>query len=77
LGSTTVLVCTTDAYHGLRTLRNFTDAFTLTFYIHRSCHNPKKATLRKIITDALVLAAIRDIGFTATYSLLFRECGHQ
>jgi hypothetical protein len=76
-GSTTLFAATTDAYHGLRTLRNFTDVFTVSFYINRSCHKNNRPTFGKIIMDALIFAAIRDIGFSATYSLLFREDNHK
>jgi len=77
IGSTTIFVAPTDAYHALRTARNFVNSFTVAFYINRSCHETKKMTFKKFITDALVLAAIRDIGFSATYSVLFKEAGHQ
>jgi hypothetical protein len=77
IGSTTIFVAPTDAYHSLRTARNFLNSFTVAFYINRSCHETKKMSFRKFLTDALVLAAIRDIGFSATYSVLFKEAWHE
>jgi len=77
MGSTTVFVCATDAYHALRTARNFVDAFTVSFYINRTCHQSKPPKFSKLLLDAVIFAAIRDIGFSTTYSLLFREGNHE
>lgn len=71
-GSTNSLVCTTDAYHGLRTAKNLVNTFTLVFYINRTRKDFKKIKLRKIAIDALILTTIRNIGFTASYSVLFK-----
>lgn len=78
IGSTTFLTFTTDAYHALRTGRNCTDALTLAFYINNSYRQRQveKPKFKKILLDALILAAIRNIGFCATYSLIFREGNH-
>ena len=75
-GSTTFLSFTTDAYHLLRTGRNITDAFTLAFYVDRQCLHYKQTSFKQVLIDALILAAIRDIGFNTTYSLIFREGNH-
>ncbi len=77
IGSTTVFVGATDAYHALRTARNFVDAFTISFYINRTCHQAAPPKFAKILLDAVIFAAIRDIGFSTTYSLLFREGNHE
>jgi hypothetical protein len=71
-GSTTALVCTTDAYHGLRTAKNLINTFTVVFYLNRSRNESRKTTWKKILTEALVLTTLRNIGFTATYSGLFK-----
>jgi|SRR6185312_15495589 len=75
-GSTSFLVSTTDAYHALRTARNLTDAFTLSFYIGHSYRETDRPTLKKFLINALVLTAIRNVGFYATYSWIFYETGH-
>ncbi|HXB40323.1 MAG TPA: hypothetical protein VNZ49_07250 [Bacteroidia bacterium] len=72
-GSTTIFACTTDAYHMLRTTKRSIDAFTLVYYMNKTCS--EKKTMRKkwknAATDFLVLTAIRCIGFSLTYSVLF------
>lgn len=72
-GSTNALVCTTDAYHGLRTAKNLINTFTVVFYINRVRSESKKIKIRKILLDALILTTIRNIGFTATYSVIFKS----
>lgn len=71
-GSTKSLVCLTDAYHGLRTAKNLVNTLTVTFYINRTRKESKKIKLKKILLDALILTTIRNIGFTASYSVLFK-----
>jgi hypothetical protein len=71
-GSTNAFVGLTDAYHGLRTCKNAIYAGTLTFYIDRIRCSGEKVKLRKVLLDALVLSVIRNVGFTTTYSLLFK-----
>ncbi len=71
-GSTNSLVCVTDGYHGLRTAKNLVNTFTLVFYINRTRKDLKKIKLKKIVLDALILTTIRNIGFTASYSVLFK-----
>ena len=76
VGSTTILVGFTDGYHALRISRNYIDAFTISFYINRACHQSAPPKFCKLLVDALIFAAIRDIGFSTTYSLIFREGSH-
>lgn len=71
-GSTTIFVGTTDAYHGLRTAKNLINTFTVVFYINRTRKDIHKVKFKKILLDALILTAIRNIGFTATYDILFK-----
>ncbi len=71
-GSTTAFVFTTDAYHALRTARNFIDFGTITYYINRSCNQTRKPPFRKYLLDALIIAASHALGFTAAYSVIFR-----
>lgn len=71
-GSTNSLVCLTDAYHGLRTAKNLVNTLTLTFYINRGRKDLKKIKIKKILLDALILTTIRNVGFTASYSVLFK-----
>ena len=72
LGSTNSLVFVTDGYHALRTSKNLINTLTLTFYINRVRKDPRKLKLKKVLLDALILTTIRNIGFTASYSLLFK-----
>lgn len=72
-GSTNVFVCTTDAYHMLRTTKRSIDGLTLAYYVNKNCSD-KKAKNKKwknTATDFLILTAIRCIGFNVTYNLLF------
>jgi hypothetical protein len=71
-GSTTYLVSLTDAYHALRTARNYTTTLTVVYYLNSFRHASNKPKLGKIIKDVLLLAAIRNLGFFATYSFLFK-----
>lgn len=70
--STNSLVFTTDAYHGLRTAKNLVNTFTITFYINRARKDLRKMKFKKVLLDALILTTIRNIGFTTTYSILFK-----
>ncbi|MGZ4034861.1 MAG: hypothetical protein ACXVPU_02555 [Bacteroidia bacterium] len=72
-GSTNALVFTTDAYHSLRTAKNLINTLTIAFYIDHAKSGTHKTTLKKVLLDALVLTTIRNIGFTTTYSILFRQ----
>lgn len=74
-GSTSAFVFTTDAYHALRTSRNVLNTFTLVYYMNGrgSEKKPFKKKWKKIAMDALVLTAIRSIGFYTTYNMLFKQ----
>ncbi|MGP8217408.1 MAG: hypothetical protein ACLQQ4_17705 [Bacteroidia bacterium] len=76
MGSTGTFVCFTDAYHGLRTCKNIINTGTIAFYLNRVRCSSEKVKMRKVIIDALILTAIRNIGFYTTYSLLFRTTGN-
>ncbi|HWY98240.1 MAG TPA: hypothetical protein VNY36_04045 [Bacteroidia bacterium] len=73
LGSTSALVCFTDAYHGLRTGQNIINTFTISLYFNRIRCSPVKVTLKRILIDALLLSAVRNIGFYTTYSFIFNQ----
>jgi hypothetical protein len=70
-GSTTAFVFTTDAYHALRTSKNLVNTGVVVFYLNRAKCSPRKFNWKKILVDALVLTAARNIGFHVTYSLAF------
>ena len=72
-GSTNIFVCTTDAYHMLRTTKRSIDGLTLAYYVNKTCSNKKNRNKKwkNIATDFLVLTAIRCIGFNLTYNVLF------
>jgi hypothetical protein len=82
-GSTTVFVCTTDGYHMLRAMKRTVDGLTLAYYINNTCKvtntcpefKAGKKKWKNVVTDFLVLTAIRSIGFTLTYSVLFNPQG--
>jgi hypothetical protein len=72
-GSTNMFVCTTDAYHMLRTSKRSIDTFTLAYYVNKSCSekNSNRKKWKRVATDFLVLTAIRCVGFNLTYAVLF------
>lgn len=73
-GSTNMFVCTTDGYHMLRAAKRAVDGLTLAYYVNKECTNMRKSNNKKwknIITDFLVLSAIRSVGFNLTYNLMF------
>jgi hypothetical protein len=74
-GSTTLFVCSTDAYHMLRTSKRTLDGVTLVYYVNKS-YNDKKTTNKKkwinAAKDFAILTAIRCVGFHLTYSLIFK-----
>lgn len=72
-GSTGIFVCTTDAYHMLRSAKRTVNGLTLVYYVNKT-YNEKTTTRKKwknIATDFLVLTIIRSIGFSLTYNVLF------
>ena len=74
MGSTNMFVCTTDAYHMLRTTKRAVDGFALVYYINQSCSEKKAARNKKwknMATDFLILTAIRCVGFNLTYNVMF------
>jgi hypothetical protein len=78
MGSTDIFVCTTDAYHMLRTTKRALDGFTLACYINKTCTEtttPKGKRWKRVVTDFLIITAIRCVGFSLTYSLLFKPQG--
>jgi hypothetical protein len=78
MGSTDIFVCTTDAYHMLRTTKRALDGFTLACYVNRACSEkpmPKGKRWKSVAKDFLIITAIRCVGFTLTYSLLFKPQG--
>src|SRR6185437_411606 len=75
MGSTNMFVCTTDAYHMLRTTKRALDALTLAYYINKTCTDkvtPKGKRWKQVAKDFLIVTAIRCVGFNLTYSLLFK-----
>ncbi|HXU27355.1 MAG TPA: hypothetical protein VN698_08995 [Bacteroidia bacterium] len=77
-GSTNIFVCTTDAYHMLRTTKRAVDGFTLAYYVNKTYSDkttPKGKKWKGIAKDFLIITAIRCVGFSLTYSLLFRPQG--
>jgi hypothetical protein len=80
-GSTNILVCTTDAYHLLRTSMRTIDGVTIAYYINKNARDyrfgplrPSKRELwKKTVIDFLVLTTIRCAGFHLTYNLMFRK----
>jgi len=78
MGSTDIFVCTTDAYHMLRTTKRAIDGFTLAYYVNKACSEktpPKGKRWKSIAKDFLIITAIRCAGFSLTYSLVFRPKG--
>jgi len=78
MGSTNIFVCTTDAYHMLRTTKRAVDGFTLAYYVNKAC--TEKATekgkrWKRVAKDFLIITAIRCVGFSLTYSVLFKPQG--
>jgi hypothetical protein len=76
-GSTNLLVCTTDAYHLLRTTKRTIDGGTLVYYVNDAyserCEvKPRGARIKKIIIDFVFLTFVRCVGFHVTYSLAFK-----
>ncbi|HKC67738.1 MAG TPA: hypothetical protein VKG26_05875 [Bacteroidia bacterium] len=77
-GSTDIFVCTTDAYHMLRTTKRAVDALTLACYINKACNEkttPKGKRWKQVAKDFLIITAIRCVGFTLTYSVVFKPKG--
>ncbi len=75
-GSTTLFVCTTDAYHALRTAKNAVNTFTVIYYFDKQGRNAiTRSGFKQAIVDALVLSLIRNIGFELTYGYLFQQRG--
>lgn len=72
MGSTGTFVCFTDAYHALRTARNYVNTFTIAFYLDKQKQSSVKMKLTRILEDALIIAAARNLGFYSTYGLLFK-----
>jgi hypothetical protein len=76
-GSTSVFAFTTDAYHLLRTCKRTVGGLTLAYYVNESCSYRKTVTKKQMwkrtLKDFAILTAIRCVGFTATYSLLFKR----
>ncbi|HEX7412551.1 MAG TPA: hypothetical protein VF411_00805 [Bacteroidia bacterium] len=77
MGSTDIFVCTTDAYHMLRTSRRGIDAFTIAYYVNKTRTEKvaKGKRWKNIAKDFLIVTALRCVGFTLTYSLLFKQHG--
>ena len=78
MGSTDMFVCTTDAYHMLRTTKRAIDGFTLAYYVNKACTEktpPKGKRWKSVAKDFLIITAIRCVGFTLTYSVLFKPQG--
>lgn len=74
-GSTSALVFTTDGYHALRTARNVLNTFTIVYGINSTCTGKKtfKKKLKKMAIDAIVLTAMRTVGFYTTYNFIFKQ----
>lgn len=75
MGSTTLFVSTTDAYHLLRTTKRTIDGGTLAYYINKTC-SEKKSNRKKwksIAKDFVILTAIRCAGFHLTYTYIFKQ----
>ena len=74
MGSEDVFVCTTDAYHMLRTTKRAVDAFTIAYYVNnaRTEKVSKGKRWKKTVKDFLIVTAIRCVGFSLTYSLIFK-----
>ncbi len=73
LGSEDIFVCTTDAYHMLRTTKRGIDAFSIAYYLNQA-HNEKISNRKKwenVVKDFLFVTAVRCVGFSLTYSLIF------
>jgi hypothetical protein len=74
-GSTTFFVGATDGYHMLRGTKRMLGAGTLAYYMNQTCqetHLTRKQRTKRMVTDFLVLSAIRCVGFTLTYSVVFK-----
>jgi hypothetical protein len=74
-GSTSALVFTTDAYHALRASKNILNTFTIVYSINGTCAEKTsfKKKWKKIAMDAVVLTAMRTIGFYTTYNIIFKQ----
>ncbi len=72
-GSTNIFVCTTDGYHMLRTAKRSIEALSIAYYVNKSCHEGpgKRKRWKNVLTDFLVLSAIRCVGFNLTYAVAF------
>ena len=78
MGSTDIFVCTTDAYHMLRTAKRTIDGFTIAYYVNKTCSEktvPKGKKWKGVVKDFLIISAIRCVGFSLTYSLAFKPHG--
>jgi hypothetical protein len=78
MGSADIFVCTTDAYHMLRTTKRAIDGFTLAYYVNQTCTEKtqtKGKKWKRVAKDFLIITAIRCVGFSLTYSVLFKPKG--
>jgi hypothetical protein len=72
-GSTTSFAWTTDAYHLLRTSGRAIQTATLVFELDRSVRGKNlRKNWKRMVLDFAVLSTLRNIGFTATYDLMFK-----
>lgn len=73
-GSTTAFAFTTDAYHLLRTANRAINTVAIAGYANSTYKSKqtKKEKLKTVITDFLILTAIRSAGFTLAYGVMFK-----
>ena len=73
-GSTTAFAFTTDAYHLLRTVNRAINTVAIAGYANSTYKSKqtKREKLKTVITDFLILTAIRSAGFTLTYGVMFK-----
>lgn len=74
-GSTCIFAFTTDAYHMLRTTKRTIDGLTLAYYVNKTCNGKMPAKgkrWKRVAKDFLIITAIRCVGFTLTYDVLFK-----
>jgi hypothetical protein len=88
IGSNTIFVFTTDAYHLLRTSKRTVDGLTLAYYANDFRQNKstvemtvaerkkyRRSKVMGVTRDFLLMTVIRSAGFHLTYSVAFKKEG--
>lgn len=80
IGSKTIFAWSTDAYHLLRSSKRMIDIGTISLYanqemtFHKIEMKEKKSTkIKRWLLDMVYISAVRSLGFTLSYTLIFRK----